>query len=109
MADFRDLEALAKQDLSLSLTEVLAEQTSQYQDAIPEEILDLLEEAAETYVVLAPTLPERLRNSACKEIDFFMRLYQDKIKKFLGIENPQFPQKITQLLGKVRILVAIRA
>lgn len=99
-ADFRDLEALAKLASDLTGTDVLTERAPQYQDAIPEEILDLLEEAAETYVVLAPTLPCRLQKSARKEIEFFIQLYQDKIRKFLGIENPQPPQKITQLLAQ---------
>ena len=42
--DFKDLEIVAEQDMGLMLAEIPAERTSQYQDAIPEEVLDLLVE-----------------------------------------------------------------
>lgn len=97
--NFKDLKALTHQQLDLTLSESLAAKTLQYQDVIPEEVLDLLEEAVETYVIVAPTLPSRLRSSARKEIDFFIRLYQDKIRSSFHVQNPQPPQKILQLLA----------
>lgn len=99
MADSKDFKALAHQELVLPLSEALAEKTQQYQDVIPEEVLDLLEEAVETYVVLEPTLPNNLRRNAKKEIEFFLTLYKDKIKKCFHVPNPQPPQKISRLLA----------
>jgi hypothetical protein len=99
MADFPELEALAEQDLDLTLAEVLTVRARQYRDVIPEEILDLLEEAVEIYEILAPTLSRHLRNSAQKEINFFIWLYQEQVRKFRPKENPQPPQKILQLLA----------
>ena len=97
--NFKDLKALTNQQLDVTVTESLAAKTSQYQDVIPEEVLDLLEEAVETYIIVAPTLPRRLRTSARKEIEFFMQLYQDKIRSSFHVQNPQPPQKILQLLA----------
>lgn len=99
MADSKNFKALADQVLDLPVSEALAEKTQQYQDVVPEEVLDLLEEAVETYVVLEPTLPNNLRRNAKKEIEFFLTLYKEKIKKYFHISNPQPPQKIRQLLG----------
>lgn len=97
--DFKDLEVFAEQDFSLTLVEIPAERTSQYQDAIPEEVLELLEEAVETYDIVEPTLPQRLRKIARKEIDFLISLYRDKIKQAPSLQNPQTSQKILQLLS----------
>ncbi len=96
--DFKDLEAFVEQDFCLPLAEIPAERTSQYQDAIPEEILDLLEEAVETYDIVKPTLSQRLRNIAKKEIEFLISLYRDKIKDSQAWHNPHPPQKIQRLL-----------
>ena len=98
MNEFRDLEALAQQDIDSMLLQELAAKKPQYQDAIPEEILDLLEEAAETYAIMAPALPPGLGNTAKKEIEFFISLYQDRIKDCVTIQNAQPPQKILRLL-----------
>jgi hypothetical protein len=97
--DFKDLEAFAEQDFGLMLAEVPVERTSQYQDAIPEEVFDLLEEAVETYDIVEPTLPQRLRRIARKEIDFLISLYHDKIKDSQSLHNPQQPQKLLPLLS----------
>lgn len=99
MADSKDFKDLAHQELILPLSEALAEKSHQYQDVIPEEVLDLLEEAVETYVVLEPTLPNNLRRNAKKEIEFFLTLYKEKLKKYFQITNPQPPQKISRLLA----------
>lgn len=97
--DFRELEVFAEQDFGLMVAEVPAERTSQYQDAIPEEILDLLEEAVETYDIVKPTLSQRLRSIARKEIEFLISLYRDKVKDSQPLKNPQPPQKILRLLS----------
>lgn len=97
--DFKDLEVFAEQDFGLMLAEIPAERTSQYQDAIPEEILDLLEEAVETYDIVKPTLPQRLRNIAKKEIVFLVSVYRDKIKTSQSLQHRQPPQKILRLLS----------
>jgi hypothetical protein len=97
--DSKDLKALAHQELDLPLAEALEAKTQQYQDVVPEEVLDLLEEAVETYVVLEPTLPNQLRRNARKEIEFFLTLYKEKIKKYFHIPNPQPPKKILRLLS----------
>lgn len=97
--DFKDLEIFAEQDFGVMLSEIPAERTSQYQDAIPEEVLDLLEEAVETYDIVEPTLPQRLRKIARKEIDFLISLYHDKIKHAPSLQNPQTPPKILQRLS----------
>lgn len=99
MADFQELEALAEQDLDLTLAEVLTVRARHYRDVIPEEILDLLEEAVEIYEILAPTLSRHLRNSARKEIKFFIWLYQEQVREFRHKQNPHPPQKILQLLS----------
>jgi hypothetical protein len=99
MANSKDFKALDHQELDLPLSEALAEKTQQYQDVVPEEVLDLLEEAVETYVVLEPTLPNNLRRNARKEIEFYLTLYKDKIKKYFHIQNPQPPHKIRRLLS----------
>lgn len=97
--DSKDLKILANQELDSTISEALAAKMPQYHDVIPEEVLDLLEEAVETYVIIAPTLSSYLRGVAKKEIEFFIRLYQDKIRNTLHIQNPQPPQKILQLLA----------
>lgn len=99
MADSKDFKTLAHQEFELPLSEALAEKRHQYQDVIPEEVLDLLEEAVETYVVLEPTLPNNLRRNARKEIEFFLTLYKEKIRKYFHIQNPQPPKKILRLLS----------
>ena|SRR4028119_1799716 len=99
IVDFGDLKALVEADLDSTLSESLAARIPQYQDVIPEEILDLLEEAAETYTTLAATLPHHLRKTAREEIEFLISLYEDKIRDSLHIKNPQPPQKILQILS----------
>jgi len=90
--DFRDLEALAFQNLDLPLFKVLASRQEQYQNVTPAEILDLLEEAAQTYAIVAPTLPSYLQNTARKEITFFLELYVDSLINSGIIQNPQPPE-----------------
>lgn len=91
--DFRELEALALQNLDLPLFKVLASRQEQYQDVTPAEILDLLEEAAQSYAIVAPTLPSCLQNSAKKEIAFFLELYLDSLTR--NTQNSQPPENIT--------------
>jgi hypothetical protein len=92
--NFRDLEALAFQSLELPLFEVLASRQEQYQDVTPTQILNLLEEAAQTYAIVAPTLPSCLQNSAKKEIGFFLELYLDRLINSRTTQNPQPPKNM---------------
>ncbi|HAA31814.1 MAG TPA: hypothetical protein DCE56_34095 [Cyanobacteria bacterium UBA8553] len=92
--EFRELKALAEQNTDLPLSETLESKRQQYMDVIPEEILELLEEALETYALLAPSLPSALQDIAVKEIEFFMSLYQDKSRDALQIQNLHSLQKI---------------
>ena len=92
--DFRELETLAVQNPNLPLFEVLASRQQQYQDVTPAQILDLLEEAAQTYAIVAPTLPSCLKNSAKKEIAFFLELYLDSLIDSRTTQNPQPPENL---------------
>ncbi len=97
--EFQEIETFAEQDLSFMPIRELEARISQYHDAVPEEILDLLEEAVETYNMVAPALPASLEDTARKEIDFLISLYQDKIKGYQSIDNPESPQKMLELLS----------
>ena len=90
---FTDLEALAQLGFDLTPIDVLAKQALQYHDAPPEEILELLEEVAQTYVVLAQTLSPKLRYSARKEIEFLAFLYQDSLRKSTSPHKVQNSQE----------------
>lgn len=79
MLDFKDLEALAQQNIEWMPTAVTSGQKRQYQDASPEEILDLLEGVRESFALLASKLPPRLQQSARQEIEFFTALYQQRL------------------------------
>jgi hypothetical protein len=92
--DFRELEALAFQNLDLPLFKVLASRQEQYQDVTPAQILDLLEEAAQSYAIVAPTLPFCLQNIARKEIEFFLELYLDSLINSRTTQNPQPPENM---------------
>ncbi len=86
---YRDLEAIAFQNLDLPLFKVLASRQEQYQDVTSAEILDLLEQAAQTYALVAPTLPSCLKKSATKEIGFFLELYLESLINSRTTQNPQ--------------------
>jgi hypothetical protein len=92
--DVRELEALALQNLDLPLFSVLASRQEQYQDVTPAEILDLLEEAGQSYAIVAPTLPSCLQNRARKEISFFLELYLDSLINSRTTQNPQPPENM---------------
>lgn len=95
--EFRELKALAEQNPDWALSETLESKRQQYMDVIPEEILELLEEALETYAMLAPSLPPTLQDIAVQEIEFFMSLYQDKSRESLQLQNLQPLQKILEM------------
>lgn len=99
IGDIENLKPVDEEEFDLKLSEVLAARVKQYQDAVPEEILDLLEEAAETYAILAPLLPQRLGKAARKEIEFLVSLYKEKLRKFFHIQNPQLPHNILNTLS----------
>ena len=92
--DYRDLEALGFENPDLPLFKVLASRQEQYQDVTPAEILDLLEEATQTYAIVAPTLPSCLQNSAKKEIGFFLELYLDSLINSRTTQNSQPPENM---------------
>lgn len=95
---FTELEALVQPDLDINPVEVMAARTRQYQDATPEEIFDFLQDVAETYALLEPTLSPKLRNSAKQEIEFFLSLYQDSLQRTSHL------QKAPQSQGSVKFL-----
>ena len=96
--EFTNLETLAEKNRDLMLSDDLATQKSGYENATPEEILHRLTEVAETYAVLAPTLPANLQYSAKKEIEFFLSIYQDKLKKSSQIHKlPQIQESVHSL------------
>lgn len=95
--EFRELKALAEQNPDWTLSETLESKRQQYMDVIPEEILELLEEALETYAMLAPSLSPTLQDIAVQEIEFFMSLYQDKSRDSLQVQNLQPLQKILEM------------
>ena len=92
--NFRDLEALAFQSPELPLFEIFASRQEQYQDVTPAQILDLLEEATQTYAIVAPTLPSCLKNSAKKEIAFFLEVYLESLINSRTTQNPQPPENM---------------
>lgn len=92
--NFRHVEALAFQNPELPLFEVLASRQEQYQGVTPAEILDFLEEAAQAYAFVAPTLPSCLQNSARKEIAFFLELYLESLVDSRTTQNPPPPENM---------------
>lgn len=97
--ELQDFKVLTNQELNLILSDELAAKIPQYQDVILEEILDLLEEAVETYIFLKPTLPTNIQSNALKEIEFFITLYQEKLDNSRHIQTPQPEKKFVQLLS----------
>ena len=73
-----DLEHLASEKLEFSPAAALASRRQQFQPASLEEILDLLEEAAEVYKALQSSLSLDLRQSAEQEIAFYISLVQER-------------------------------
>ncbi|MBI4781067.1 MAG: hypothetical protein HY785_07050 [Oscillatoriophycideae cyanobacterium NC_groundwater_1537_Pr4_S-0.65um_50_18] len=96
-SDFADLETLAWQTIHfthlISTPEAaqaaLAEVALQYKNAPLAEVFDLLESALETYAA-TPTLTDRLRESACREIEFFFLLLQEKLDALLPSTNSEW-------------------
>lgn len=74
-----DSEIVADIGDELELQRVLAERELQYQDATPEEILDLLAEAVDCYTFLATALSPQLRQNAREEIKFFLSVYEESV------------------------------
>lgn len=98
--EFRDLEALAQQDFDLALFETIAAQASQYQNATPAEIYNLLEEVAQSYAALGPKLAITLQANAELEIAFLTFLYQAAVSKLHSSQtNAQQLQNIFQMLS----------
>ena len=103
--EFKDLEALAKADFNSPLSEVLAERVIQYQNASPEEILDFLEEAVETYAASAPKLSLPLIDIIQKEIEFFISVYENSLKRFPHIRKRDFlSNRVCKIADNILIL-----
>ncbi|WP_193982736.1 hypothetical protein [[Phormidium] sp. LEGE 05292] len=66
---------------NLELQRVLAERELQYQDANPEEILDLLAEAVDSYTFVAAALSQQLRQIAREEMKFLLSVYEASVIK----------------------------
>lgn len=97
---FTELEALVQPDLDINPVEIMAARTRQYQDATPEEIFDFLQAVAEPYALLEPKLSPKLRNSAKKEIEFFLSLYQDSLQRSSHIHKAQPSQGSVKFLSQ---------
>jgi hypothetical protein len=78
------LDFVAAPPLDFDPQAVLTSQTPQYEGVPLNEIFDLLESAVETYTAIAPTLPQRLRESAEQEIDFFYSLTQKRLGSLIN-------------------------
>lgn len=76
-----DSEIVTETGDNLQLQGVLAERELQYQDATPEEILDLLAEAVDSYTFLAAELSPQLKHIAREEIKFLLSVYQESVLK----------------------------
>jgi hypothetical protein len=76
---FEPLELLAAQPIAFDRQAFFASQTPQYEDVPLNEIFELLESAVESYTALAPSLSQRLRESAEQEIEFFYSLTQRRL------------------------------
>ena len=74
-----DSEIVTEIGDELQLQWVLAERELQYQDATPEEILDLLAEAVDSYTFLATALSPQLIQNAREEIKFFLSVYGESV------------------------------
>jgi len=71
-----DAKIVTEIEDDLELKRTLAERELEYQDASPEEILDLLAEAVDSYTFLGTKLLPQLRQIAREEIKFFLSVYE---------------------------------
>jgi hypothetical protein len=82
-ANFADLELLAQQSLAFDPSTILAAAMPIYENASLHELFSLLESAVESYTLVRDHLANSLRESAEKEIEFFLLLLQDRLNLLL--------------------------
>jgi hypothetical protein len=81
--DFADLELLAQQPLDFDIERILAEAAPAYRNAAIHELFDLLESSVESYTLVRAQLAMALRESAEAEIEFFLKLLQERLNALL--------------------------
>jgi hypothetical protein len=86
-ADFADLELLAQQPLVFDAVTLLSAAMPIYENASLHELFHLLESAVESYTLVRDQLAVALRESAEKEIEFFLFLLQERLN--LLLEQPK--------------------
>lgn len=87
-SDFSDLEQLMQQPIALTANEALQEKTEYFENATVEELRECLIDVVEPYLLLKPSLPSGLRQSAVQEIKFFERLFRERLSMTLE-HSPQ--------------------
>ena len=91
-ADFTELELLAQQSIEFEPDALLAIAAPTYETASLHELFGLLEAAVESYTLVRVSLQTALRESAEKEIEFFLSLLQDRLNALLEPEQPSLLQ-----------------
>lgn len=96
--DFTDLELLAQTPLDFDPQELL-NATAPLYEAVPlRELFDLLESAVESYTFVREHLTTSLRESAEREIEFFLSLLQERLDALLEPPQTKGLQRQFQLL-----------
>lgn len=81
--DFAELELLAQQPIDFEPQASLETAALMYEMAPLHELFDLLEAAVESYTLVRASLVTTLRESAEKEIEFFLSLLQERLNLLL--------------------------
>jgi hypothetical protein len=81
--DFAELELLAQHPIEFESGEWLKLAAQQYETSAIQELFELLESAVESYTLVRADLATGLRESAEKEIEFFLSLLQERLKALL--------------------------
>lgn len=82
-ANFADLELLAQQSLVFDAATLLFSAMPIYENAPLHELFHLLESAVESYALVRDHLATALRESAEREIEFFLFLLQERLNLLL--------------------------
>jgi hypothetical protein len=83
-ANFADLELLAQQSLVFDAATLLSAAIPIYENASLHELFYLLESAVESYALVREHLATALRESAEREIEFFLFLLQERLNLLLA-------------------------
>jgi hypothetical protein len=86
-ANFNDLELLAQQPIDFDVNQLLMEMAPAYETAPIHELFELLEGAVESYTLARNHLTVALRESAEKEIGFYLALLKQRLDTLLEPEN----------------------